>query len=210
MDVEKVSWPNRITILRILLATPFAILLLNARDAPAYRYMALGVIAIMAICDWIDGVLARRLGAISTLGTILDPIADMSVLITALIILALPGRLEFHGAGGAVVHFHFPYWVTVTLIARYLFIVFALVVLYLLTGFKQPTPSGTGKAATAVLYVMVVLTLLAPDMAVVSLLGTRILLYILWGAAVLLGVISWLGYLYTGSRILHAGNTDQH
>ncbi|MDP6380026.1 MAG: CDP-alcohol phosphatidyltransferase family protein, partial [Phycisphaerae bacterium] len=154
------SWPNRITVVRILLATPFAILLLNSKEAAAYRYASLGVIAVMGICDFVDGVLARRLGAISRLGAILDPAADMAVLITSLIILSLPGRLIFTTADGATVDFRFPYWVAATLISRYIFILFASFVVYLLAGLKQPVPNAMGKAATAVLYVLVVVMLL--------------------------------------------------
>ena len=56
----KISWPNRITITRILLIGPFVMALLRLQDPtwgePA-RWAAVVVFALMAISDWLDGYL---------------------------------------------------------------------------------------------------------------------------------------------------------
>ena len=42
------SWPNRISMLRLLLIAPFVVLLLNQQRWPAARYAAIGLFVTMA------------------------------------------------------------------------------------------------------------------------------------------------------------------
>ncbi|MFM8354591.1 MAG: CDP-alcohol phosphatidyltransferase family protein, partial [Gammaproteobacteria bacterium] len=63
--------PNALTVVRILLVLPTAILLWRM------QYMqALVLMTVAGASDAIDGWLARRWGAVSQLGAALDPIAD--------------------------------------------------------------------------------------------------------------------------------------
>ncbi len=59
--------------------------------------LALGIFLCAAVTDLLDGYLARRLGQITTIGTLLDPIADKMLVSAALIALvqvrAVPGWL---------------------------------------------------------------------------------------------------------------------
>ena len=82
--------PNALTLLRLLAVVPVAILLL--RPEPEARLAALALYVAACLSDALDGWLARRLGAVSTLGRMLDPIAD-KVLIAGLAML-----LAAHGA----------------------------------------------------------------------------------------------------------------
>ncbi len=60
-------------------------------------WLALGIFLCAAVTDLLDGYLARRLGQITTIGTLLDPIADKLLVSAALIALvqvrAVPGWL---------------------------------------------------------------------------------------------------------------------
>ena len=89
----RVSWPNRITIARILLVGPFVVALLHLQDAVWHewaRYWALLTFALMAISDGLDGYLARRLHEESAVGRFLDPLADKLLIFCSVILLAHP------------------------------------------------------------------------------------------------------------------------
>jgi len=79
----QLNWPNRISILRILLSPVFMILLIDNRHGS--RIAALGVFAIAALTDLYDGYLARKYGWITNLGKFLDPLADKLLVALALI-----------------------------------------------------------------------------------------------------------------------------
>lgn len=78
--------PNVMTISRILgsAAVPFLIML----DTPIFRLLALAIFIAAALTDWLDGYLARQLNAVSTLGRMLDPIADKILVAVTLLALA--------------------------------------------------------------------------------------------------------------------------
>lgn len=83
------SLPNLITIARILLI-PVICWLLAAGDE-TQRAVALGLYALAAVSDWLDGYLARRLKLGSPLGRMLDPIADKLLVGALLVVLAWNG-----------------------------------------------------------------------------------------------------------------------
>ena len=78
--------PNVMTISRILgsATVPFLIML----DTPIFRLLALAIFITAALTDWLDGYLARQLNAVSTLGRMLDPIADKILVAVTLLSLA--------------------------------------------------------------------------------------------------------------------------
>jgi phosphatidylglycerophosphate synthase len=193
------SWPNRITVLRILLVTPFILLLLNAADSPLYRYGALALAVFVGVCDAADGILARRTGSVTKFGSLLDPLADYAFMIGALAILSMRNILSTD------LDIRLPYWVSVTLIGRMLFMLVGIVIVYLLAGFAQGMPTAIGKAATVMQFVVVALMCAAPDVVPLWPRAMPVVLHVLWGITVLLGVVSWLGYVRTGSKILTAG-----
>lgn len=76
---------NVISGLRLLLAwLPAAMLLSNPEDA-AIRWAAVGVFALIALTDAVDGYVARRFNQITEWGKFLDPLVD-KVLVTLMLV----------------------------------------------------------------------------------------------------------------------------
>jgi CDP-diacylglycerol--glycerol-3-phosphate 3-phosphatidyltransferase len=90
VDLENNSWikqvPNQLTLLRIAIIPLFV--LLAPWDYTPFNYFAGALFAFASITDWFDGFLARTFKAESSLGAILDPIADKLLVGSALVVLA--------------------------------------------------------------------------------------------------------------------------
>jgi len=82
--------PNTISIVRILLV-PVLVLFLRSPGRPAAIFAAL-TFFLACWSDFFDGYLARRHGLTSTLGKLLDPLADKLIVMTALVMLAAMPR----------------------------------------------------------------------------------------------------------------------
>ena len=79
--------PNWMTILRIMVAPVIAVLIW-LDDVKTGYLPALTLFVLASISDFIDGWMARRLGVVSKLGAMLDPIADKVLIGTCLVSLA--------------------------------------------------------------------------------------------------------------------------
>src|SRR5919108_3913016 len=99
---------NQLTILRIIFVPVFIILL-------AYGEIgwALGTFVIAGITDVLDGIIARRFGQKTSIGAVLDPIADKLLMSASIVILSLP-QMEFHNT--------IPRWLMIVIISRDVFI----------------------------------------------------------------------------------------
>jgi len=73
--------PNKLTVLRIILAGIF-ILLLFVKGAGA-KFAALAVFMAACITDYYDGLIARKTNTITDFGKLMDPIADKILIIGA-------------------------------------------------------------------------------------------------------------------------------
>ena len=80
------SLPNLLTYGR-LVAVPIVVACLFWSDVDAMRWTALGVFAVAAVTDFLDGYLARALAQQSMLGRMLDPIADKLLVAAVLLML---------------------------------------------------------------------------------------------------------------------------
>ena len=78
--------PNAICVARILLVVPIAWCVVEERLTAA-----LGLCALAAFSDALDGFLAKRYGWASELGKVLDPLADKLLLVTLFVTLAMVG-----------------------------------------------------------------------------------------------------------------------
>ena len=89
--------PTALTWLRIVLIPVFVGIYYVPNEwlSPLMRnWTGMSVFALAAITDWLDGYLARRLGATSAFGAFLDPVADKLMVAAALILLVELGRAE--------------------------------------------------------------------------------------------------------------------
>lgn len=126
---------NQLTILRVALTPAFVL-------AVVYEYLgtALVVFLVAGATDALDGLIARRTGQRTSLGTWLDPMADKLLLVATFVVLTLPSVPLTH---------HIPLWLTVLVISRDVVIVVVVAVVNLAIGPKTFTPSRWGKWATA-------------------------------------------------------------
>lgn len=195
MTITKLSWPNRITISRILLVAPFVVCLLHLQDAiwgTWARYMALVIFGVMAISDGLDGYLARRLDQQTRLGAYLDPIADKILITCAMIMLGYTGT--------AVVGKKIPDIVVISAIAKDATVLLGFMVIFFMTGQGFVRARLAGKSCTAVQLVTVLAVLLWPNMP-----GWLYYLPdVLWWTSLGLAVAATLDYVWLGGRFLNS------
>ncbi|MBE6587293.1 MAG: CDP-alcohol phosphatidyltransferase family protein [Ruminococcaceae bacterium] len=74
--------PNILSVLRLLMALSFAAVFILL---PEKRWIAVVIFVVAGITDVVDGYLARRFGWITDAGKILDPLADKTMQVVALL-----------------------------------------------------------------------------------------------------------------------------
>ena len=99
---EFTNIPNMLTMGRIALIPPVMLLMLE--DTPRSAFWAAVLFSAAAITDYLDGYLARKMGLVSLLGKLLDPLADKLIVMATLVVAAQLG--------------HIPGWFVVLLLAR--------------------------------------------------------------------------------------------
>lgn len=141
---------NKITVARILMIPLFVTMAIYygqsiQRGAPLewQRFTAIVIFLVAAISDGLDGYVARRYNQRSSLGVILDPIADKGLLLSGIITLSISNWSQSDPDYGK-----FPAWFPVLIITRDAVILLGSVVLHLLNGKVQVKPHWTGKVAT--------------------------------------------------------------
>ena len=83
-QVSLFNIPNVVTAARFLLSiVVFVLIPLN------YYLAALIIFSVAVMTDWVDGYWARRLGQVSKLGRILDPLVDKIIICGTFIVLAI-------------------------------------------------------------------------------------------------------------------------
>ena len=103
--------PNTITLFRLILTAIFCVAA-SAEGVVGYA-IALAAFVLGAISDWLDGYLARRMGLVTSLGKLLDPLADKILVCSGFVYLSAEGLC--------------PVWVTALIICRE----------FLVTGIRQ-------------------------------------------------------------------------
>lgn len=140
MSDKIITIPNLLTFVRMALIPVFASLLYYGK----YEW-ALFTFFFAGVSDGIDGFVARRFNQSSSLGTILDPIADKLLMTTAFVVLTLPHVLPADNK-----HFPVPFWVTASVIGRDILIVVVAMAIFIMTNFRGFVPSIWGKISTFV------------------------------------------------------------
>ena len=182
--MKQLTAANQLTLLRMVLIPPFAILLLYG-----YRGWALVTFLAAGVTDLFDGLIARRTGQKTTLGAWLDPMADKLLLVTMFVMLTLP---EIGSAN------RLPLWFTILVLSRDIAIVLTVAVVNLAVGPRTFRPSIFGKIATATYIMTGVITLYF------NYLGTRsgmVPLFVY--ASLVITVVSAFHYLI---KVVHLGH----
>lgn len=180
------SLANKLSLFRILLVPGFVTCLLYYRPGESewLRYLAAFLFGLGIITDAVDGYIARVGRQASRLGAILDPAADKLFLVTAFLSLSLISTLP--------PQYRLPPWVPILVISRDLVIVCGWLLIVLVTGEAKAQPSKLGKLTTFFQMMTVAGILLAWPFARA----------ILW-MAMILTVLSGIGYLRRGDRLLN-------
>jgi len=92
---EILTIPNLLSLFRLVLIPVYVIIYLNAEDVSHY-YLSAGILAVSCITDLIDGKIARHFNMISTVGKILDPLADKATQFTLIVCLAMRYPVLLH------------------------------------------------------------------------------------------------------------------
>jgi cardiolipin synthase (CMP-forming) len=141
MSSRIITIPNLLTMFRMVLIPIFVSLLFYQKF-----WWALAVFVLAGVTDGLDGLLARRFAMESQLGTVLDPIADKLMLVTSFVVLSM--RSVFPTPLPA--HLPVPFWVTIAVISRDVFIIVGAAAINMMTGFRGFQPSWLGKVSTTV------------------------------------------------------------
>ncbi len=165
---------NQITLLRLIFAPIFAILVVN-HDGRA----ALTVLVAAALSDAADGFVARRFHQQTPLGVALDPIADKVLMTTAFLVLAFRGIL--------------PWWLAIVVISRDAGILLTAGAISVVAGYRPFNPSLLGKAST-VAQVATVFVSLAHRVGLPM--ASHLLVHSLIDLTAALAAASGLHYLY--------------
>lgn len=188
-----INWPNRLTLLRILLIGPFVIALLNLREPGRLdlaRWSALGIFALMAISDGLDGYLARRLHQESLAGKFLDPMADKLLMLFSVVLMAHEGT----NVPGA----RLPPTIAVAAIGKDIIVVMGFCIVYFSTGKILIQPNRIGKWCTVVQLATVLAVLLSPDLRSWGYWLPRVL----WWTATVLAVLTIISYYRMARRFI--------
>ncbi len=170
-----VTVPNALSVVRLTGVPLFLWLLLG----PQYDLLALLVLVLSGITDWLDGKFARWLDQSSRLGMLLDPAVDRLYTLSALAAFGIRDIL--------------PWWVVAVLVGRDMVVALCLPLLHHY-GYRQPEVHYLGKAATLNLLYAFPLLLLSDGTA--GTLGdvARPLAY---------AFTTWGGVLYVWSGVLY-------
>jgi cardiolipin synthase (CMP-forming) len=175
---------NQLTILRIVFVPVFIILL-------AYGEIgwALSTFVAAGVTDVLDGIIARRFGQKTSIGAVLDPLADKLLMTASILLLSLP-QMGFATA--------IPRWLMIVIIFRDVFILLVSLIVVLMVGWRVFTPSPYGKAST-VMQVLTVLAVLYVNWRHMTVPELHILFYMTG----LMTAFSGLHYLVRGLRQWH-------
>jgi len=181
------SLPNVLTYGRIL-AVPLLVACLYFVHGDSGRWLAFALFVTASITDWLDGYLARAWEQQSTLGRMLDPIADKLLVGTTLIMLTHNNTID----GWHV-------WAAVIIMCREILVSGLREFLAGLSVQVHVTQLAKWKTMVQMVALAVLLAGPAGDMVFPGVTATGLAL--LWLAALL---TLWTGYDYLKAAILHA------
>jgi cardiolipin synthase len=190
MSSRILTVPNLLTVFRMVLIPVFVTMLFYQRFI-----VALAVFACAGLTDGLDGLLARRFDQRSQLGTVLDPIADKLMMVTAFIVLSM--RSIFPAPVPS--HLPVPFWVTIAVISRDVFIIVGAAAINIMTGFRGFRPSWLGKVNTTVQIVAIAAIMFAASFPFYS----GYYLPTVYATVFTFAIFSGLHYIFFASKLLN-------
>ena len=190
MSSRIITVPNLLTVFRMVLIPVFVSLLFYQRFV-----IALAVFIMAGVTDGLDGLLARRFNQKSQLGTILDPIADKLMLVTAFVVLSM--RSVFPQPVPS--HLPIPFWVTVAVISRDVFILVGAAAINVVTGFRGFRPSMLGKINTVIQIAAIGIIMFAASVPY----GTGYYLPTLYATVFGFAILSGAHYVFFVSKLVN-------
>ncbi len=156
MPTRNMTTANKVTILRMLLIPFFVVeALYYAKTGKEwFRLAAILAFGIAAICDGVDGYIARHYNQRSELGAVLDPLADKLLLVSGIILFTFDNEPYF----GSI-----PLWLTGTIISRDLLLMVGWAVIHSTVGKVKVRPRILGKIATVLQMISIIWILLQWD-----------------------------------------------
>lgn len=193
-----------LTFLRLLLLPVFLwVMLLDAGHdggtSNRHRWWAVVIFGVMALTDKLDGYLARRLNQTSRIGMILDPVADKLLIASSVVL------LSFDWAAGAA--YRIPLAVVAAVYGKDLIVVLGTLALLAYAGKVSAVPRLLGKAGTFFQLLLVMLTLLAPDLDGLAPGSARVVLVGSWWVVGGVSVLATADYVGVGIRQLRAARS---
>lgn len=141
--------PNWLSLFRLVLIPVYVVIYLRAEESVDYA-IAAGILAVSCLTDMIDGKIARHFNMISTVGKVLDPVADKATQFTLTVCLAIKYPILWH------------------LVALFVLKEGFQLIAGLLTFRKGKMLSGallSGKICTCVLFISLILLVLMPGLS---------------------------------------------
>lgn len=147
---ELFTVPNLLSLFRLILIPVYVALYLNAESSVDYL-VAAAVLAVSCLTDMIDGKIARHFNLITTVGQVLDPIADKATQFTLIVCLAITYPVL---------------WVIIGLfIIKESFQLVAMLIMYK-RGKMLRGAIISGKICTTVLFISLIVLVLFPDISI--------------------------------------------
>jgi len=174
----------------IILVVYFEKSVARNETALIFRWTATGIFLIIFLLDALDGYFARKRNEISKLGTLLDPLTDKAMLLSALILLSFPSN---------VFECSLPPWFVVVVISRDIILVGGALIIQHLVGSVLVRPRIAGKGTTFFQAVVILWILFGLEPRFFSLLV---------GIAAGLTFISGIQYIIDGIRQLEKGSNS--
>lgn len=144
--------PNLLSLFRLLLIPVYVSVYLNATESDQF-ILAGAILAISCLTDMVDGKIARKYNMITTLGKVLDPLADKLTQLALTICLSIKYPVLYPVLGLFVVKELFQ---------------LVLGVVFLRKGKMLPGALIAGKICTTILFISLIALVLIPDMNAVA------------------------------------------
>lgn len=149
---------NYITLFRFFLVPIFigAMLYYNASAQggtpdEAFRWTAVLTFLIAAISDAVDGYVARTFKQKSALGSVLDPAADKTLILSAVVVLSYVRVPDFE---------HLPLWFLVLVLSRAVVLGVGALIIYTMLHTVKFKPHWAGKISTCLMMIVLATILL--------------------------------------------------